>query len=308
MSTVPPREIVAERPSIVAAGARWQPFLELAKPGLMGLVVVTTGLGYLLGAAGSPHWVRFLATVVGTALVGGGANGLNQWWEVAADSRMRRTRGRPFPSNRISGRAGFAFSALVSLSGFATLAAFTNGLTVGLAFASWAVYLFVYTPLKPLTTLNTIVGAVSGAIPPALGWVAATGELSAGAWVLFTILFIWQIPHFLAIAWIYRRDYESGGFRMLPVVDPTGRATFRIAVAYCLGLLPAGYAAAIVGLSGWIYLLGATILGLAMLAAAIRLVSEGTEAAARRLFLTSIVYLPILFLLMLLDPTRLPLP
>jgi protoheme IX farnesyltransferase len=273
----------------------------------MGLVLVTTGLGFLLGAAGSADWARLLATVVGTALVGGGASGFNQWWEVAADARMRRTRERPFPSKRITGRAGFAFSSLLTLAGLATLTVFTNGLTVGLAFASWAVYLFVYTPMKPLSTLNTIVGAVSGAIPPVMGWTAATGELGAGAWVLFSILFIWQIPHFLAIAWIYREDYENGGFRMLPVVDPTGRATFRIAVVYCLGLLPASYAAAIVGMTGWIYLLGATILGFAMLGAAIRLVTEGTEAAARRLFLTSIVYLPILLLLMILDPTRLPL-
>ena len=307
MSTIPTRPVVAAAATADAVSRPWQAFLELTKPGLIGLVTVTAGLGYLLGVAGSaPNWITFAATVFGTGLVGGGANGLNQWWEVAADARMRRTRGRPFPSGRITGRAGFAFSTAVSLTGLAILAAFTNTLTTTLAFASWAIYLFVYTPLKPLTTLNTIVGAVSGAIPPMMGWTAARGEVGAGAWVLFAILFIWQIPHFLAIAWIYRRDYASGGFRMLPVIDPTGRATFRIALVYCFGLLPASFAAAIVGLTGWIYLLGAALLGLAMLDTAVRLVRERTESAARRLFLTSIVYLPVLLLLMLLDPTRLP--
>jgi protoheme IX farnesyltransferase len=268
-------------------------------------VLVTTALGYLKANAGPVDWVELVGAVLGTALVGGGANGLNQWWEVAADARMRRTRGRPFPTGRVTVRGGVAFSAAITLLGLWVLAQFVNGLTAALGFVSWAVYLFAYTPLKPRTTLNTLVGAVSGALPPMMGWTAATGRIEAGAWVLFAILFIWQIPHFLAIAWVHREDYEGGGFRMLPVVDPTGRTTFRIAFLYCVGLLPVAYSAALLGLTGWIYLVGATVLGIGMLTAALRLWRMRTAEAARRLFLTSIAYLPALFLLMVLDPTRL---
>jgi protoheme IX farnesyltransferase len=198
------------------------------------------------------------------------------------------------------------FSGVLTGTGLVVLAVLVNGLTTALAFASWAVYLFAYTPLKPRTTLNTIVGAVSGAIPPLMGWTAATGRLGTGGWVLFAILFIWQIPHFLAIAWVHRDDYAGGGFRMLPVVDPAGRATFRIVLIYCLGLVPVTASAALAGLTGWIYLLGSVVLGLGMLGQGYRLYRDRTPEAARRLFLTSIVYLPSLFLLMLLDPTRLP--
>jgi protoheme IX farnesyltransferase len=218
---------------------------------------------------------------------------------------MRRTRERPIPSRSISTRSGFAFSLAITRVGLALLAARVNALTTALAFASWSIYLFAYTPLKARTTLNTIVGAVSGAIPPMMGWAAAAGRLDPATWVLFAILFIWQIPHFLAIAWVHREDYAHGGFRMLPVVDPHGSATFRIVVVYCLGLLPVTYSAALVGLAGWFYLFGATVLGLGMLLAGVRLYRERSEQAATRLFLTSIAYLPCLFLLMFLDPTGL---
>jgi len=286
--------------------AHWRSYAELTKPGLTSLVLVTTALGYLLARAGPVSVPTLAAVVVGTALVGGGANGLNQWWEQAADARMRRTRERPLPSGRLSGRAGLVFSLAVSAVGVALLARFVNGITAALGVASWAIYLFAYTPLKPRTTLNTLVGACSGALPPMMGWTAAAGQVQAGAWVLFAVLFVWQIPHFLAIAWIYREDYAGGGFRMLPVVDPAGRATFRIVVLYCVGLLPVTYSAALLGLTGWLYLLGATALGLGMLRAGLRLYRERTPEAARSLFLASIAYLPVLFLLMLLDPTRLP--
>lgn len=285
------------------AAAAWHPFAELTKPRLTSLVLVTTALGYLLGAAGSVDWGKLLVAVVGTALVGGGANGLNQWWEVAADARMRRTRGRPFPSGRVSPRAGLLFCGGLTLLGLALLCALVNPLTSLLGAVSWGVYLFAYTPLKPRTTLNTLVGAVSGAVPPMMGWTAATGRLDAGAWVLFAVLFIWQIPHFLAIAWIHREDYENGGFRMLPVIDPVGAATFRIALVYCVALLPVTYTAVLAGLGGWIYLAGATFLGLGMTHAAVRLHRERSVAAARHLFFASLAYLPVLFLLMLLDPT-----
>jgi protoheme IX farnesyltransferase len=280
-------------------------YLELTKPVLTMLVLVTTGLGYLLGSTGPVDVVRLVLAVLGTALVGGGANGLNQWWETGRDARMVRTRGRPFPSRRITSRGGFVFSVAISVLGAALLFAFVNTLTATLSLVSWAVYLFAYTPLKPRTTLNTLVGAVSGAIPPVMGWAAAAGRLDAGALVLFAILFIWQIPHFLAIAWIHRADYEGGGFRMLPVVDPAGRATFRIAVVYCVGLIPVAWTAALVGLSGWIYLAGSTLLGLILLAQGLHLYRTRTVEAARALFLGSVVMLPALLLLMLADPTRL---
>jgi protoheme IX farnesyltransferase len=299
------REVTTGAPSRADSGARWRTYAELTKPGLTSLVLITTALGFLLAVDGAVDWGRLIAAVFGTALVGGGANGLNQWWETGPDARMSRTQARPFPSRRISARSGFTFSVVITLLGLGLLLTRVNELTAGLALASWLIYLFAYTPLKPRTTLNTIVGAVSGAIPPMMGWSAATGRLEAATWVLFAILFIWQIPHFLAIAWIHRRDYEGGGFRMLPVVDPAGRATFRIVVVYCLGLLPITYSAAFVGLAGWFYLFGASVLGVGMLLAGIRLYRERTAKAATRLFLTSIVYLPCLFLLMLLDPTRL---
>jgi protoheme IX farnesyltransferase len=266
---------------------------------------VTTGLGFLLGSAGPVNVGSLLVAVLGTALVGGGANGLNQWWEVGRDARMRRTRARPLPSGRIGRRGAFLFSVAITVLGTAVLFLFANALTAWLALTSWAVYLFAYTPLKPRSTLNTLVGAVSGAVPPMMGWTAATGRVESGAWVLFAILFVWQIPHFLAIAWVHRRDYDAGGFRMLPVIDPTGRATFRIVVLYCVALLPATYSAALVGLSGWIYLIGATVLGLGLLRAGFLLYRDRSAESARRLFLASIAYLPTLFLLMLLDPTRL---
>jgi protoheme IX farnesyltransferase len=286
--------------------SRWAPYAELTKPGLVSLVLITTGLGYLLGSSGPLDWVGLALAVLGTALVGGGANGLNQWWETERDARMARTRTRPFPSRRISVAGGIAFSLLITVAGVALLAWSANALTAGLATVSWGVYLFLYTPLKPRTTLNTLVGAVSGAIPPLLGWTAATGRLGPGGWVLFAILFVWQIPHFLAIAWLHRADYEAGGFRMLPVIDPEGRITFRVTVFYCVGLLPVTWSASLVGLSGWLYLVGSTLLGGAMLRNGLRLYREGTADAARGLFLTSIAYLPALFLLMLVDPTRLP--
>ena len=288
-----------------AVPARLAVFLELAKPRLLSLVIATTALGYLLAGGAATNWLRLLATVVGTALVGGGANGLNQWAEASRDARMRRTRTRPLPTGRLSSTQAFSFSLGLTIAGTVLLAWQTNTLTAGLALGSWAIYLFAYTPLKPRTPLNTIVGAVSGAIPPMLGWTAASGRMEPGAAILFAILFVWQIPHFLSIAWIHRQDYAAGGFRMLPVLDPEGRATFRIAAVYSLGLLPVAWAAAFAGMAGWLYLLGSTVLGLLMVGASLVLHRRHTVEAARAVFLTSLGYLPALFLLMLLDPTRL---
>jgi protoheme IX farnesyltransferase len=289
-----------------ASSASWIALGELTKPRLLSLVVATTALGYLLAGAPAGTGLRLLATILGTALVGGGANGLNQVEEASRDARMRRTRRRPLPTRRVSRGGAIAFSSALSALGIGLLAWQVNGVTAALAAGSWAIYLFAYTPLKTRTPLNTLVGAVSGAIPPALGWTAATGRFEAGAAILFAILFVWQIPHFLSIAWIHRRDYAEGGFRMLPVLDPEGHATFRIVVVYALGLIPVAWVAAFAGLAGWIYAAGSTLLGLAMVAVSLRLLRTRSVASARVVFLASLAYLPGLFLLMLLDPTRLP--
>jgi protoheme IX farnesyltransferase len=300
-----PERTMRSDAALPAARPAWLRYAELTKPGLTSLVLVTTAFAYLLASRGPVDWLRLFEAVLGTALIGGGANGLNQWWEVERDRRMKRTRDRPLPSRRLSPRRGLVFSVTITILGTGLLLVRVHPLAAGLALASWGIYIFVYTPLKLRTTLNTVVGAVSGALPPLVGWAAAAGRLDAGAWVLFAILFIWQIPHFLAIAWVHREDYVEGGFRMLPVVEGVGRAPFRIVVVYCLGLLPVAAAAAFVDLAGWVYLVGSVVLGSVLLGAGLRLYRDQTPEAARRLFLASIAYLPALFLLMVLDPTRL---
>ncbi len=304
--TSPDRGLASGVAPAAAAPAAWAAYWELTKPGLTGLVVATSSFGYLLARPDPVNWGTLFAVSIGTALLGGGASGLNQWAETIPDSRMNRTKKRPLPSHRLAPRTGFAFAVALSMAGFALLAAGVNALTAGLGLLSWAIYLFAYTPLKRRTTMNTIVGAISGAIPPVLGWTGATNEFGAGALVLFAVLFLWQIPHFLSIAWIYREDYERGGFRMLPVADRAGRTTFRIALYYSYGLVPVTLSAAVIGLSGWIYALGAILAGLLLVGAALRLERERTREAARVLFFFTIAYLPAIFLLMLLDPTRLP--
>jgi protoheme IX farnesyltransferase len=280
-------------------------YLELTKARLASLVVITTVVGYLVAAGGVVDWSALLRTGLGTALVACGANVLNQWWELRWDGMMERTRGRPLPSRRIRPRTAFRFGTTLSLLGCCLLAATVNILSAALAAATLLIYLLIYTPLKRRTTLCTLAGAVVGALPPMIGWAAATGRIHAGAWVLFVLMFIWQIPHFLAIAWMYRQDYERAGFRMLPVVDPTGGATCGILVVYCLALLPVSAAVAMVGLSGWIYLAGAVALGAGMLVLAGRLHHERTTSAARNVFMASIAYLPLLLVLMVMDPTSL---
>jgi protoheme IX farnesyltransferase len=297
-SEIPHPETAAPRSAVSA-------WTELVKPRLTTLVVITTIVGYAAGAAGEFRGWTFLMTVLGTGLLGAAASALNQWWERAFDARMRRTRSRPIPAGAIAPGRGLVFGLVAAAAGLVLLARQVNGLTALLGAITLVVYILAYTPLKRRTTLCTVVGAVTGAIPPMMGWTAATGSIGAGAWVLFGILFVWQIPHFLAIAWLYREDYERGGFRMLPVVDPEGSATCGMVVLYSLALLPVSLAATLVGMSGWLYAVGALLLGGAMLALAIRLHRERTAAAARRLFLATITYLPILLALLVFDPTGL---
>ena len=241
-------------------------------------------------------------TLLGTALVAGGAGALNQAIERARDGLMRRTAGRALPSGRLSIGEAVSFGVLLAVLGTALLLLGANPLAASVALVTLLLYVFVYTPLKPLTSLNTVIGAIPGALPPMIGWGAATGRLGIEAWALFLIVFLWQFPHFLAIAWIYRDDYRRAGFRMLTARDDRGRMTGCQAVSYALALIPAGLLPAMVGLAGPLYFIGALILGLVYLGAAARFWMETSDLSARRLLRTSFVYLPAILLLLLLNP------
>lgn len=240
-------------------------------------------------------------TLLGTALVAGGTNALNQLSERDVDARMRRTRGRPLPSGRLTPRAAGVFAAAISVAGVAHLAATVNLLTAGLASLTLSSYVFLYTPLKRKTTLNTLVGAVPGALPIVGGWTAAGGRLDVAAAALFWILFLWQLPHFLALAWIYRDDYRAGGLVMLGGEDATGRLTGRVSLLFALALVPVSLVPTLLGITGPVYFAGALLLGALYAAAGAALSLATTDGRARRLFLTSIAYLPALLALMVVD-------
>jgi heme o synthase len=278
--------------------ARAADFLELTKPRLNLLVVATTLAGYYLGAgAFDPGLLS--ATVVGTALVAGGAAAFNEILERDTDGLMRRTRNRPLPGGRMRVSTAVWFAFALSMAGLALLTAGANKLSAGVAAATLLSYALVYTPLKAKTSLSTLIGGIPGALPPMIGWSAATGTLSIEAWVLFAIVFLWQMPHFLAIAWLCREDYARAGLPMLPVVEPDGRSTAQQVMLYASVLVPVSLAPTLVGMSGRVYFAGALALGLAFLALGVLFAFRRTNAAARRLFLGSITYLPLLFALML---------
>lgn len=276
-------------------------YLELAKARLATLVLITTVVGYVVAARGAASWTTALLTAVGTALTAFGANILNQCWEVERDARMQRTRTRPLPSGRIARPTAVAWGLASSVIGLAVLALGVNLLTAGLAAFVIALYVLVYTPLKPRSSLNTVIGAVCGAIPPMMGWTAATGRLDLGAWVLGGLLFVWQIPHFLALAWMYRDDYARGGFHMLPADDPDGVLTSRLSFLWTLALLPITAAVTWSGLSGLSFLVLSQLLGLGFAALALGFALRRDRGAARRLFFASILYLPLLMGVMVTD-------
>ena len=276
-------------------------YLELAKARLGALVVLTALVGYLLGARGNPSlWVG-AAAVIGTALSAFGANILNQWWEVERDRRMLRTRERPLPAGRVDRDQAARWGIVTALAGLVVLAFGTNWLTTGLSLGVIFLYVVVYTPLKVLTPLNTVIGAVCGAVPPMMGWAAATGRLDAGAWILGGILFVWQIPHFLALAWLYRDDYARGGFRMLPAVDAEGRLTGRLAFLYAAALLPITAALSVAGVAGGAFLVTSQVFGLGFVALGWVFLRDRSQQSARRLFLASILYLPVVLGLGVVD-------
>ncbi len=276
-------------------------YLELTKPRLTFLAMVTALGGFLLGSGHPLNTGALLALVLGTAAVGAGAGALNQYMEKDFDGRMERTRGRPLPSGRLHPDSALAFGVACSVTGLGVLAAGTNLLAAMLAAATLVSYLFIYTPLKSRTALCTLVGAIPGALPPMIGWAAARGELGIEPWVLFSILFLWQLPHFLAIAWTWRDDYAHAGFRMLPVLDPEGRSTGRQIVLYCVALIPVSLLPAALGSFGWLYFGVALLSGLGFLGFGLATARTRSRPSARRLFLASILYLPVLLTTMTLD-------
>jgi protoheme IX farnesyltransferase len=270
-------------------------FIALTKPRLNLLVLVTTLAGLYLAAPDGVPPVLLLHTLLGTTLVAGGAAALNQTWEHRTDRLMKRTSGRPVPGGRLRVADGVVFGAALAGSGLLELAVGANLLAAAVAAATLVSYVLIYTPLKTRTSLATLVGAVPGALPPMIGWAAATGEITLAAWVLFGIVFFWQMPHFLAIAWLYRDDYARAGIPLLPVLEPDGRRTGQQALIYAAALWPVSLLPALVGLAGAPYSAVATVLGLVFIGLSGAFARERSMTNARRLFLFSIMYLPILW-------------
>ncbi len=280
-------------------------YIALTKPRITWLILMSTGVGYFFGL--EDHWrgwadvLILINTIVGTALIASGTAALNQWYEREADRKMRRTEKRPLPSGSLTPASAMWFGIALAALGFAELALFVNLLSGLLGLFTLVSYLFVYTPLKQRTSLSTVVGALPGAMPPMIGYAAASGHLNADAWALFAILFLWQFPHFLAIAWMYREDYARAGILMLPVVEPDGQSTSRQIVIYASTLIPVSLFPTLLGMTGRIYVVGALLLGGWFLYTGLRVAFDRTILRARNVLLASVVYLPLMYGLMILD-------
>ena len=268
--------------------------MTLVKARLSLLVLITTLVGFLLGWRGPLDWMLLVATLTGTALCAGGAAALNQWWERDLDALMKRTRDRPLPAQRMQPLDALLFGLFFSATGIAILGLFTNERAAFLAFATIAIYILVYTPMKRRSTFNTLVGAVPGALPPLIGWVAARGHYELEGCLLFAVLWFWQMPHFLAIAWMYREDYANAGCVMISGHDPEGGTTSRQALLYSLCLLIVTLLPGLIGFNSPLYFFAALALGTAFCAFAMNFVFHRDRSAARRLFFCSILYLPLL--------------
>jgi len=285
-------------------------YIELTKPRITWLILMSTGIGYFFGLPQASDWLTFLKnidllrllhTIIGTGLIASGTAALNQWYEREGDLKMHRTAGRPLPSGRLIAERALAFGVALSIAGFAELWLGVNLLSAGIGAFTLASYLFLYTPMKRRTWWSTTVGAIPGAMPPVIGFSAAAGGLTRESWVLFAILFLWQFPHFYSIAWMYKEDYARAGIQMLPVVDPDCRSTARQIVIYGIALIPVSLVPAILGMSGRLYLFGALLLGLWFLYSGVRVALERTLVRARGVLITSVLYLPLIYGLMLLD-------
>lgn len=276
-------------------------YIDLTKPRITWLILITAGVGYYFGHQGVLQWATLLHCMLGTALIASGTAALNQWYERSSDAKMRRTEQRPIPAGNITPRAALLFGLGLSFVGYVELALGCNWLTVALGLFTELSYLCVYTPLKQRSPVATTIGAIPGAMPPLIGFAAASGVLTMEAWALFAIMFLWQFPHFYAIAWMYRDDYERGGIRMLPVVEPDGESTVRQMVLFSLALIPVTLLPRILSMTGNWYAIGAVIGGLFFFASCIRMVRDRSLLRARSVLLTSVVYLPVLFGLLILD-------
>jgi protoheme IX farnesyltransferase len=291
----------AEAVAPPSAKARAAAYIELTKPRITFLIVLTSAAGFCLGSRGAVNYLTFAHAMIGIAFLSSGIGTLNQFMERDLDSLMRRTADRPLPSGRLVPFEALWFGVVLTLTAELYLALFVNLLTALLGLTVIAGYLFVYTPLKTRTSLSTAVGAFPGAMPPLMGWTAARGEIDVAAWVLFAILFLWQFPHFLAIAWMYREDYGRAGIRMLPVVEPDGRVTGQQIIVYSLMLVPVTLLPAMLGISGRFYLVAALVLGVLFVASSIRAALSKSNQHARQLLLASVLYLPLLFGVMVLN-------
>jgi protoheme IX farnesyltransferase len=274
---------------------------ELTKPRITLMVVLTAGIGLLLASGGEVSLSLTVHTLLGTGLLAAGSSALNQVLERDLDALMQRTAQRPLPAGRMSPDAALLFGVAMAILGLLELTLFVNLLTALLGTLALASYVFLYTPLKRLSSLATVIGAIPGAIPPLMGWTAVTGDLAVGAWVLFGILFLWQLPHFLAIAWMCREDYARAGLPMLPVVEPDGRSTARQMVLWGAALLPVSLMPTILGLTGMTYFLGTLTLGCFFLGVCVTFALSFSTQAARRVLLVSVLYLPAVLVVMVLD-------
>jgi protoheme IX farnesyltransferase len=293
--------MTATRAISVSTTARLMGFIALTKPDVSFLVVITTLAGYVLGTGGPLDWSRMAQTVLATTLVAAGTSALNHYWERESDAHMRRTAARPLPSGLLRPAEALWFGLALAVAGIVALLMATNTLAALLAAATAVTYLGLYTPLKVRTTLATAVGAFPGAVPPLIGWAAASGSLAPGAWVLFAILFLWQFPHFHAIAWMYREDYARAGIRMLPVVDTDGRATFSQIVFTAAAMIPVSLLGAVTGLAGVGYFFGAVVLGLLLIAVCLWASASKTNFRAKWLMHATVIHLPLLLGWMILD-------
>lgn len=276
----------------------WRAYVELTKPRITMLIVLTAAAGFALASRNGIDYWGLLHSIIGIGLLSSGIAALNQWLERESDALMRRTEKRPLPSGRLTSRSALIFGLAVTAVSELYMVLLINPLTAALGLIAFGSYLFLYTPLKTRTTLCTAIGALPGAMPPLLGWTAASNAITVEAWVIFAILFLWQFPHFFAIAWMYREDYERAGIKMLPVVEPDGRVTGQQIVLYASMLLPVSLLPALIGMAGSIYFVGALLLGAAFLFVSARTAFVRSKWQARRLLQASILYLPVLFALM----------
>ncbi len=288
-------------PAVTGARVRIAAFVELTKPRIAILLVLTSAAGFYLGSAGTFDYALFANSMISIALLAFGVATLNQYWERDLDRLMKRTSTRPLPTSKVTPTEALIFGILQCLVAEVYLFLLVNPLTAFLGLLVIVGYVLVYTPLKTRTSVSTAIGAIPGALPPLMGWTAVANDITLGAWALFAMQFLWQFPHFLAIAWMYREEYAKAGILMLPVVEPAGKITMRQIVMFTIMLVPVSLAPYFFGISGPIFLVAASILGILFLISSIRVARSKTNEMAKRLLLASVIYLPLLFIFMVAD-------